>query len=57
MAKALTKSQIMTKLSEKCDMKKKHVVMVIEELVGLAYKGGNIQRADSMRIDPFLLLF
>ncbi len=38
MAKALTKSQIMTKLAEKCDMKKKDVVMVIEELVQLAYK-------------------
>ena len=38
MAKALTKAQIMTKLSEACDMSKKDVVNVIEEMVKLAYK-------------------
>ena len=38
MAKALTKSQTMTKLAENCDMTKKDVVKVIEELVSLAYK-------------------
>ena len=38
MAKALTKSQIMTKLAESCCMKKKDVVKVVEEIVKLAYK-------------------
>ena len=38
MAKALTKSQSMTKLAEKCDMTKKDVTMVVEQLVQMAYK-------------------
>ncbi len=38
MAKAMTKSQIMTKLAEQCDMKKKDVAAFIEAIVGLAYK-------------------
>ncbi len=37
-AKALTKSQIMTKLAETCDMTKKDVAGVVEALVNLAYK-------------------
>ena len=37
-AKALTKSQIMTKLAETCDMTKKDVTGVVEVLVNLAYK-------------------
>ena len=37
-AKPLTKSQIMTKLSETCDMTKKDVTGVVEVLVNLAYK-------------------
>jgi len=36
--KALTKSQIMTKLAESCDMTKKDVAGVVEVLVNLAYK-------------------
>ena len=38
MAKAMTKSQIMTKLAEKCDMKKKDVATVVENMVDMAYK-------------------
>jgi DNA-binding protein HU-beta len=38
MAKALTKSQVMTKLAEQCDMKKKEVANVIETMVQMAYK-------------------
>ena len=38
MAKAMTKSQIMATLAEKCCMKKKDVAGFIEALVGLAYK-------------------
>jgi DNA-binding protein HU-beta len=38
MAKAKTKSQIMKELAEKCGMKKKEVVAVIEALVQMAYK-------------------
>ncbi len=38
MAKALTKSQIMTKLAETTSLTKKNVVAVIEALVCLAYK-------------------
>jgi DNA-binding protein HU-beta len=39
MAKALTKSQIMSALAEKTTMKKKDVVTLVEALVCLAYKG------------------
>jgi len=38
MAKALTKSQTMTKLAESCEMTKKDVIKVVEEMVSLAYK-------------------
>ena len=38
MAKAMTKSQIMTALAEKTGLTKKQVVCVVEELVCLAYK-------------------
>jgi len=38
MAKAMTKSQIMATLAEKCQMKKKDVAGLIETLVALAYK-------------------
>jgi DNA-binding protein HU-beta len=38
MGKALTKSQTLTKLAEQCDMTKKDVAMVIEEIVQLAYR-------------------
>lgn len=38
MAKALTKSQILTKLAEQCEMKKKDVADVIDAIVQLAYK-------------------
>jgi len=37
-AKAMTKSQIMTKLAESCDMTKKDVQKVIDEMIQLAYK-------------------
>ncbi len=37
MAKALTKSQIMSKLAENCAMTKKDVITVTETLVQLAY--------------------
>jgi len=38
MAKALTKSQTLTKLSETTGLTKKQVTYVLEELVDLAYK-------------------
>ena len=38
MAKAMTKSQIMSAMAEKCSMKKKEAVAFIEALVNLAYK-------------------
>ncbi len=38
MAKAMTKSQIMSTLAEQCDMTKKDMIAVIEALVQLAYK-------------------
>ncbi len=38
MAKAMTKSQIMTKLAEETELPKKKVIEVVEALVGLAYK-------------------
>ena len=38
MAKALTKSQTMTKLAETVDLPKKKVIEVVEALVDLAYK-------------------
>ena len=38
MAKAMTKSQILSALAEKCDLTKKQVTLVVEELVNLAYK-------------------
>jgi len=38
MAKAKTKSQIMKDLAEKCGMKKKEVLAVVETLVQMAYK-------------------
>ena len=37
MGKALTKSQMLTKLSETCDMTKKDAAGVVEALVDLAY--------------------
>lgn len=37
-SKPMTKSQIMSTLADKCDMTKKDVQMVIEEMVNLAYK-------------------
>ena len=38
MAKAMTKSQILTKLADGTGMKKKDVVSLVEALVSLAYK-------------------
>jgi len=38
MAKAMTKSQIMAKLAETCELQKKKVVGLVEALVALAYK-------------------
>ncbi|HAU38011.1 MAG TPA: DNA-binding protein [Phycisphaerales bacterium] len=38
MAKAMTKSQIMAKLAETCELQKKKVVCLVEALVALAYK-------------------
>ena len=38
MAKALTKSQIMTTLAENTGLKKKEVQTLVDELVALAYK-------------------
>jgi DNA-binding protein HU-beta len=38
MAKAMTKSQIMSTIAEKCDMTKKDVAGVLETLTQLAYK-------------------
>ncbi len=38
MAKAMTKSQIMTKLAETTGLKKKEMVAVVEAIVALAYK-------------------
>lgn len=38
MAKAMTKSQIMAALAEKCGCKKKDAVACVEALVNLAYK-------------------
>jgi len=38
MAKAMTKSQIMSALAEKCEMSKKDVARVVEALVQLSYK-------------------
>ena len=38
MAKALTKSQMLTKLAEACEMTKKDVTGVVEAMVGLAYQ-------------------
>jgi DNA-binding protein HU-beta len=38
MAKAMTKSQIMTKLAETTGLKKKEILGVIEAMVALAYK-------------------
>jgi DNA-binding protein HU-beta len=38
MAKAMTKSQIMAALAEKCEMKKKQAKGCVEALVALAYK-------------------
>ncbi len=37
MAKAMTKSQIMSALAEKCDLPKKKVAEVVDELVNMAY--------------------
>ena len=36
--KPMTKSQIMTTLADKTCLKKKEVVAVVEELIGMAYK-------------------
>ena len=38
MAKAMTKSQIISKLAEKSGLTKKAVTGVVEDLMGLAYK-------------------
>ena len=38
MAKAMTKSQIMSALAEKCNIKKKEAVAFVEAIVDLAYK-------------------
>jgi len=38
MAKAMTKSQIMSTLAEKTDLTKKQIQQVIDEMVNLAYK-------------------
>jgi len=38
MAKAMTKSQIMAKLAEKCGCTKKDATACVEELIALAYK-------------------
>jgi len=38
MAKAMTKSQIMTALADECGMSKKDVAGVVEAIVQLAYK-------------------
>ena len=38
MAKALTKSQVLTQLADDCDMTKKSVAGVIDAMVQLAYK-------------------
>ena len=38
MAKAMTKSQIISKLAEKSGLTKKAVTGMVEDLVGLAYK-------------------
>jgi DNA-binding protein HU-beta len=38
MAKALTKSQMLTKLADKTGLTKKEVTGVVEELVNLSYK-------------------
>jgi DNA-binding protein HU-beta len=38
MAKAMTKSQVMTSLAETCNIKKKEAVAFVDALVGLAYK-------------------
>jgi DNA-binding protein HU-beta len=38
MGKAMTKSQTMSTLAEKCDIKKKEAVAFVDELVKLAYK-------------------
>ena len=38
MAKALTKSQMLSSLAENCEMTKKDVTMVIDAIVQLAYK-------------------
>jgi DNA-binding protein HU-beta len=38
MAKAMTKSQIMTTLADQTGLKKKEIIVVVEALVGLAYK-------------------
>lgn len=38
MAKAMTKSQIMAALAEKCEVTKKQAVCMVESLVELAYK-------------------
>jgi DNA-binding protein HU-beta len=38
MAKTLTKSQVIGAVAEKCELAKKQINHVIEQLVGLAYK-------------------
>ena len=40
--KPLTKTQIMTALAESTGLKKKEVIAVVEELVGLAYKQAKV---------------
>jgi len=42
MAKAMTKSQIMTKLAETCGMTKKDVTGVVDTLVGLACRQAKV---------------
>ncbi len=38
MAKAMTKSQIVSKLAENAELPKKQVAALLEDLVGMAYK-------------------
>ena len=40
--KALTKTQMLTAMADACDMTKKDVAMVIENLVALAYKQSKV---------------
>jgi DNA-binding protein HU-beta len=39
MAKAMTKSQLVTRIAEKAGIKKKAALEILEEIVAIAYKG------------------